>query len=366
MQTTHVTASRLKCNRNCEFKFFLEYHIMYPPLKEGNIYAEKGSAIHEALEKWVNSKLGQKENANEDYEETLREYYERTRLWRLDDRRMDKGHPHPVEKTCESCPWASKDNMCLIANQPIDAVDGCPRPNFQEDLNLTKNTIEREDVDYLETDVSGVLNKKILGVEQEFDTELGGVRVRGVMDLVLEEDEDTIEVCDYKSGRSMSYNSAFKDEQVRIYGAIARKLWPQYKYVMVTLYYLKNKPVSVPLSKKDDELTIKSLQKRYKEIIENHSPRRNKSWLCNFCVGWEECGEIYDKFRGVDGKFRLPIISCDYSSVDGPCWGSIYPVENQVINKENIRETIYACKGHRELYNGGNYIPEESDSDKVS
>jgi hypothetical protein len=144
MHATHATASRIKSNKNCEFKYFLEYHLMYPPLKTGSIYAEKGSAIHEALEFWANAKLGIVGDKSElDYEKTLADYYQKLKVWELDDRKPGKGHTHPVEKSCESCPWATKDQRCEISNQLIADTKGCPRPNFAEDLELVKNGVGR-------------------------------------------------------------------------------------------------------------------------------------------------------------------------------------------------------------------------------
>lgn len=362
MHATHATASRIKSNKSCEFKYFLEYHLMYPPLKVGNIYAEKGSAVHVSLEMWANAKLGLEKNAEEDYEKTLREYYAEQQLWKLDNRPPGKGHTHPVEKSCESCPWATKDDRCTIADKPIADVEGCPRPNFAEDLELIKKTLSRTDYNPLALDDQGKFKKKVLGVEAAFDMELGGVPVRGLMDLVTEEDEDTIEVCDYKTGRAMSYNKAMADPQVRIYGAVARILWPQYKYVLVTLHYLKTRPVTVALSEDDDKLTVKSLQKNYKEIVNNKNPRRDRNWLCNYCVGYDTCGEIYNNLR-VDGKFRLPIISCAYGDLDGPCWGRIYPAEGQEIGPENVSEMAYVCKGHAGIPSGKGYLEEPTDTD---
>lgn len=356
MRATHLTASRIGSYKNCNFKYFLEYHLMYPPMKTGNIYAEKGSAVHIALEKWTNAKLGLQENAEEDYEKTLREYYAEIGVWKLDNRAPGKGHPHPVEKTCESCPWATKSDRCEISNKLILDTSGCPRPNFSEDLELVKKTLSRTDYNPLEI-VDGEFVKKILGVEVSFDMELGGVQVRGKMDLVFEHNSETLEVCDYKTGRAMSFNKASKDAQVRTYGAIARILFPQYKYILVTLHYLKFNPVTVPLCAEQDKLTIKSLQKNFKEISQNNKPRPYKIWLCNYCVGYETCNKIYNNLK-TNGRFRLPTIECNYDNLDTKCWGSIYPEKTQIVGPNDVAEIMYVCKGHAEMYTSGEYVVE--------
>lgn len=371
MLFTHATASRIKTYKQCAFRYFLEYVLQYPPSREGNIYSDKGSAVHVALEKWANAVLGREENAEIDWEKTLREYYEKSKLWELDQRTPDKhgkprGFPHPVEKTCESCPWATKDGRCAIANKATEAVDGCPRPNFQDDVDLINKTLTRTDYNPLELDEDGKFKRNVIGVEHRFDMEIDGVRARGVIDLVAEEDKDTIEIIDYKTGKSMSFAKAFDDPQVRIYAKVARILWPQYKYVMVTLHYLRTRPVSVPLSEDDDKLTVQSMQRMQDRVRSDENPNRvsPSKWgfPCDWCIGYETCGNIRDKFK-VGGQFRLPTLDCNFGSDGQPCYGSIYPVKDQVVNADNADQIIYACKGHTEVHGGGEYISKPDDSD---
>jgi len=379
MLFTHATASRIKTYKQCEFKYFLEYMVQYPPMRGDSIYTGKGSAVHEALEGWVNFKLGVEDKEDgplveENWEETLRKYYEKSKLWTLDQRTPDKqgnprGFPHPVVKTCESCPWATKDNRCEISNAAIEATDGCPRPNFEDDIALVNRTLSRTDYAPLAVDDDGKFTNKIVGAEVPFDMVIDGIRVRGIMDLVLECNKDTIEVCDYKTGKSMSYTAASNDAQVRIYAKVARILFPQYKYVCVTLFYLRKTEVTVPLSVEDDVDTMRSLKLRAKQIMENEDPRqvRPSKWgfPCDWCVGYDNCVKIRDKFK-VDGQFKLPTISCNFSSVSEPCYGNPHPVENQEASIENVNSLIYACAGHKEVHDGGEYKPKSVDSNKAN
>lgn len=381
MRFTHATASRIKTYKQCPFRYFLEYMVEFPPMRSDNIYTGKGSAVHEALEGWTNFKLGRKKENDEDeilveenYEETLRKYYEEHKVWTLDQRMPDKngkpkGFPHPVEKSCESCPWATKDDRCKIANQAIEAVDGCPRPNFEDDLALVEKTLNRTDYDPLALNDDGKFKRKIIGAEVPFDMEVEGVRVKGVIDLVAEENKDTLEIIDYKTGKSMSFDKARNDPQVRTYGAVARKLWPQYKYIIVTLHYLRKYPVSIPLSFEDDILTIRSLRSNKEQIESDTSPYRVRpskwGFPCDWCIGHDNCGKIEESFKR-NGRFRLPVISCSFVSPNEPCWGNIHAVPNQDVDFESVPDMLYTCKGHGKVHGGGEYAPKPDDSGETS
>jgi hypothetical protein len=272
-------------------------------------------------------------------------------LWKLDHRKPERGgFPHPVVKTCETCQW-NKDGYCKIAAESIATVEGCPRPNFEDDLSLALKVIKR-------TGEENLFNRKILGVEKEFDEIIDGVRIKGVIDLVTEIDKDTLEITDYKTGKNKKTSATIvKDPQVRIYKVVAKKLWPEYKYHLLTLDYLRSKPISVTFSDEDDELTIKSIHRHHDDIVEtvDPTPLPYAGWLCPFCIGWDRCTKLYDKFKE-KGKFKLPVITCEYNNPS--CWGGMSVIEPESITDEGITKIKYACAGHKEIPNGGSFIAE--------
>lgn len=351
MELKKLSASRINTYKDCEFKYFLDYHLKLPEMRESNVYALKGTCVHEALEYYARFKMEEEENAEEDYEVTLLNFYKREKLWEIDDRPPHKGFPHPVEKTCESCPWATKDDKCRIADTPISVVKGCPRPNFEDDLALTKKTIDNKAYD--------IFNRKIIGTEVYFKDDLGdGLIVNGYIDMVTEIDKDTIEIIDFKTGnRAKSYNEMRKDPQARTYSLVAHKMWPQYKYVQMTLYFLRKRTVTCIFTKEDDELTLKSLQRAWHNIRTNENPSRphRSMWLCNFCIGHDRCGEIREHFK-TNGRFNLPVITCAFDGEDN-CWGRVVSMPTYE----------YSCEGHWEIHKGGVYVEKpEDDGDKAS
>ena len=289
----YLSASRLDTYISCPFKYFLQYHIKLPELKGDSIATHKGSAVHEALEYYVND--------NKDYVVSLKEYYTKHKVWEFDNRKPNRGFPHPVAKDCDNCEWAVHINngtICSIADRLVSQFDGCPKPNFEDDLALARHTITRPD---------SVLNRKIIGAEVAFEKEYEGFKVRGYIDLITEIDKETLEVRDYKTGNyTKNTDAAFKDLQMRIYSMVAKELFPQYSYVVMTLDYLRKGPVSVIFSKEDDEKTRDFLRDSYKTIAEAKSPIRKKSFKCSWCVGYDVCGKIKDTFRDEDGQFCMP------------------------------------------------------------
>lgn len=339
-----LSVSKINTYGDCDWKFALQYHLKLPELRKPTIYTEKGIAVHEVLELYA--------NGDKDYEKRLIDYYKKSKLWKLDQRKPEKGgFPHPVDKTCDTCPW-NNNGYCEIAGEATSTVDGCPRPNFEDDLALAVGVINREGDD-------AFLQRKILGAEVEFDEIIGGVRVIGVIDLVTEIDEDTIEIIDYKTGRSTKSNAALqKDPQVRVYNVIAKMKWPEYKYRIMTLDYLRKKPVTVVFSDEDDKLTELSVIRNDKSIRSNEHPKplRWDSWLCKFCVGKDRCTKMHDSLKK-SGTFKLPIVSCFYANALEPCWGSLNCINENELN-DDLERIQHACQGHKEVKRGGVYIKE--------
>ena len=369
MDLSYLSPSRIETVKNCEFKYFLQYHLRLPETKESNIYGLKGSAVHESLEFYGNHlrilanpelKDELKDKATADYTQVLKDYYAENEVWKTDDRpEFDKrgkrkGWPHPVEKNCESCPWATKDSMCSIAKKPYASVEGCPKPNFEDDLALVRWTIEEDD------EFEVFAHGKILACEQEYMIENeDGSRERGIIDLIMERDENTLEIIDYKSGnKTIGYDAARTNPQMRIYSKVAKKLFPGYDTYITTLFYIrKRKMTSCVFSECDDVGTAKAVVIHWNNIRDNDNPRRpsRSFWLCNFCVGHDVCGQI-QKNHTKNGRFVLPTIQCAYlPTEEEPCWGGLTAEFPDEVTAYNTHKMTHACCGHVNLHKGGEY-----------
>lgn len=134
-------------------------------------------------------------------------------------------------------------------------------------------------------------NRKILAVEPHFDFELkedwakydydykgerlkGYLSLKGTIDLVTELDKDTIEVVDYKSGESKDWNTGLaktysdleKDIQLLLYNLAVRQMFPKYKNVITTIFFIRDGgPTSIPM---DDDECIKLVKEKIREKFE--------------------------------------------------------------------------------------------------
>lgn len=82
---------------------------------------------------------------------------------------------------------------------------------------------------------------RILGVEVEFNLDLGGYIVNGYIDRIDKVDDETIEIIDYKSNRLLFTKSDLEtDLQMSIYGLAARSLYPWAKQVRFKFRMLRH------------------------------------------------------------------------------------------------------------------------------
>jgi hypothetical protein len=201
--------------------------------------------------------------------------------------------------------WSLQEQHCLydLAAAKFPRVKDVP----------TKVTADCKEIFDLLFDRDPVFNpleagNKIIddGIEHKFEFDVPGTpaRVKGFIDLLVELDEDTLEVLDWKTGSwTLSYKDARQDPQVLIYYLAARHLFPQYKFVLVTLDYLRRKPVTLPLDDKCIAGTKRSLTKYWRLIKNNNDPKRWETpiWVCDRFCDRAECDKLWDIYVSQGG-----------------------------------------------------------------
>lgn len=151
------------------------------------------------------------------------------------------------------------------------------------------------------------LRSKIIQAEEKFNIEMPGSEwetqgrdgerkqfcVRGLFDVVRRVNRDTIEVIDYKTGKKKDWNtlddydlrSLMEAVQPRIYHFAASYLFPEYKNILLTFFYINDGgPVTISFSPEDLVNTIGMIWEFFRRVKNDGTLRRNQTWKCSkFC-----------------------------------------------------------------------------------
>lgn len=348
MRIDRLSASKYKCYEQCPFKFFMEYHL---GIRGGQTFAaDYGTAIHDILERYACAKKDgtdaswqQQNKTGEDglTIDQLEEVYIDLLLesgWRSESMQaLWPKHRHVQEcpKTCDTCEF-HQDGVCGIVQTPVEDISGydpddkdknenfdfgCPLAEFKEGVR------QIEDVIFDEKPYSPFSDgRKIIATEQYFKLKIEDgddtYLATGKIDLVTEVDDDTIEIYDYKTGRyKMSYPDCTTDIQLLMYYYAAKKLYPTYKNIMVTIYYLcgGKKQITPPFGPKDEADCVARIKALWRQVESDMRPQRRCDQpggaiefdhKCKYLCDIELCKKVHPKFMAfISGDGNIDNIS---------------------------------------------------------
>lgn len=157
-------------------------------------------------------------------------------------------------------------------------------------------------------------NRKIVDVEKRFDIEIkkpwasfdyklkgnriqGYLALKGTVDLITEIDKNTLEIVDWKTGRRHNWTKnkpkeetdLYEDFQLLLYYYAVCKLYPQYKNILLTIFYIKSKePFTLVFEKDKLENIEEKIREKFETIRRIQKPRLNSSFVCRFCPYYTE------------------------------------------------------------------------------
>jgi ATP-dependent exoDNAse (exonuclease V) beta subunit len=210
-----------------------------------------------------------------------------------------------VDRDCYACPFFQKKKQhCKIMAQHIDEFEGCPKLLHLDAVNMLDMAIRRYDK-YFKTGIKSKDNPdgKVIGVEEEFTHIIGkdnwgeDIIMHGYIDLIIEEDDDTIIVVDYKTGfKTKTTEELMKDIQPRMYSLAAKLKFPEYKFVLLTFDYFRGVPIDVGFSQEQDEVTREVVCRKWNEIKAKHKiKRRPFDWYCQYLCNRNVCNVEWAK-----------------------------------------------------------------------
>jgi RecB family exonuclease len=202
------------------------------------------------------------------------------------------------------------------------------------------------------------LEDKVVSLEQRFELVTAkGTPFTGAIDKLVELDEDTIIVIDYKtSNTALTQEEADEDVQMSMYDLAIRMLYPQYKNVILVLHYIKlNDEVVTTRTEGQRKLFLDIIDALY-ERLSTMSDDEFKPNLNTFC-GWCEYKNFCPEYeRAVTDKdIKLPRLDSltDEEFID--TWNQFQNVRRAVMSREDhMKEHIAARSqvGRKDIIRG--------------
>lgn len=292
-----LSASRIKTYEMCLYKYYMNYHLK-KQLKT-NWGAVHGSLLHEILRRYA--------AGDRDWMRHLYAGYSGELVY-ADNIDGDKKEASPLKwakekefkniaPQCDLCCFKDGDK-CRISSEQLDKLSGCPKNLFQLSVKLLTETINR---------YQSVFNNPqcILGIEYPYTLPIKDVDTKmiGYLDLVIEKDPETVMVIDYKSGVMIpEYDEFISDIQVRCYSWVVRKIFIEdvlqkgykYKYVVLKFDYLRQEPMTIAYTQKQDY----DLENHLADIVNKikNTKRITRvigdgdfNWKCKYLCDIEQC-----------------------------------------------------------------------------
>lgn len=309
----------------CQQQYFIQYVLGYQ--QPANVKAEKGTVVHKVMEVLANMKLATQNNPDVTHirDEHIGDFFftkeALTEPTELSDIEIEEINGSRLNKQTYMMP-------CKLSTGHVRYGAGIVNDVFQRayayysHADRSNNTWRPQDkkdcenfiwmaLDY-RNGLYDIRKKEIFATEHQFQLEIkepwakydiigsrgerisGNLEIKGTVDLVLRVDEDTLEVLDWKTGqrfdwakkKEKTYAELQKDPQLRLYYYAIRKLYPDIKNVILTIFFVRNGgPFSLHFEDKDIEETEHMIQRRFREIRNCEEPLlidpSHKDFKCN-------------------------------------------------------------------------------------
>lgn len=137
-------------------------------------------------------------------------------------------------------------------------------------------------------------NQKVFKVEEKIEFELGGHKIKAIIDRIDKNTDSEMHIIDYKTGKNMLDEEKLKgDMQMSIYALALNSQFNKSDNIKLSHYYVStNKFVTIDSSDIDINSFSKNLIKNI-EVIEKSEKENNfipnESKLCNWCYYWKDC-----------------------------------------------------------------------------
>lgn len=259
----------------CEQQYFLEYVLGWSG--PSNKKADKGTITHKILEILAVIKKNQQDQNKFFVDDCIGSID--VNNYSLDDI-VEKVYEY-YTKQLSHHEWTNKDfNDCKDWSlKAISLNNGMFDPRNRDILSPEQRfdiTIDKPWADYSYKTDEGELKGKLA--------------LKGTIDLITRIDDNTLEIVDWKTGKRIDWGtgkekthaSLQNDPQLMIYHYAVSKIFPQYEYIILTIYFINDGgPFSILFERKDLSRTEDMLRAKFDIIKKTRKPKLKKTWMCS-------------------------------------------------------------------------------------
>lgn len=274
MIVTYLRSSSISTWGMCPHQWYLEYSLGIKGKPRWR--TEIGSMVHKALELLARRKVAEQDGKTVFFDEELDKEYSVNEIAVESACRI--AFEHYAAKNLSQTEWTEEHHADVVKN--------------------VLNVVNHGNGEY------NPLNRDILSPELYFDLELsdqpwawhsykdphtggrieGFLRLKGAIDLVTRVDNETLEYCDWKSGRmydwakqvDKGWDQLTRDPQLLLYFLALTRLFPDYKYILVTIFYSRERaPWTIPFERdKHTKLALEIIRETFEAIRNTGRPKR--------------------------------------------------------------------------------------------
>lgn len=320
LKLNSISPSRIKTFDMCKFKYWLTYCCPDVKLKS-NWGASHGTLLHDILECYSSEKdTNWIARLYSGYGGTLKTLDKNKKEIALESpliwaKQTDYANKKPW---CDTCPHAINE-FCGISQKPLNNLPGCPRDLFDKSISTLENVMLR--YEQLWPKILRNKDNVLIGTEYALKIPVVGTDIPmiGYMDLVLEQDPETIHIIDYKAGKmTQDYAECRKDIQALMYSWASRREFIddinhygyQYKNIILTFDYFSDRPITLAFTAEEDNETEVFIKNKIIEIQNtdwikrivksNDEFKQRGAWKCNALCDTVVCSQKWK------GNFQTP------------------------------------------------------------
>ena len=321
----YTRSSSLSNYSFCEFQYFLTYNLGFQ--SKSNTKANKGTTAHKVFESLAigkqylqnnpdSSKLIIEDDALGKLEYETKDFFQVTELSLRDINTINKSR---INKSTYMYDCLVPESHLRVGISVVeDLIDRATKYYSKYEDSGDFTAIDKKDIanfSWIPLELFSreydPRNRNIFCPEKPFEIEIdaewayynfvlkdaeiyGAYRIKGTIDLITQIDDDTLEIVDWKtgarkdwgSGKVKDYEYLMSDKQLLLYYYAARKCFPQFKNIIITIMFIRDGgPYTLCFEDSDMIRAEKMLEKHFKEVSSNSKPRpvdvTQKDFKCN-------------------------------------------------------------------------------------